>query len=123
MDFKLDENLGRSIQKLFHERGHDCLTVREENLSGADDDEVFRVTRSEKRILVTLDHHFGNVLRFPPHMSDGIALLNPPGKLSLSLVRVLVNALLDMVSTQQIQGKLWIIEPGRVREHEPDSRS
>jgi len=40
--FKLDENLGPSIQKLFLEKGLDCRQIREENLGGAADERAWR---------------------------------------------------------------------------------
>ena len=66
MNFKLDENLGPTVQEIFIRRGHDCRTVREQNLSGAVDALVLEAAVSEGRILVTTDHDFGNILIYPP---------------------------------------------------------
>ena len=118
MKFKLDENLGPSIQAIFHEHGHDCATVREEGLGGADDPEVFRAAVVEGRILVTNDHDFGNVLVYPPEDTAGIVVLNPPGRVSHRLLQRLVLALLDTLSREDIRRRLWIVEPGRIREHQ-----
>jgi len=118
MKFKLDENLGPSIQSLFCERGHDCVTTREEGLGGADDPELLQVAVNESRILVTNDHDFGNVLVYPPENTAGIAVLNPPGRISLLLLRRLTLVLLDALSREDIHKKLWIVEPGRIREHQ-----
>jgi hypothetical protein len=43
VEFKLDENFGHTIHRLFLDQGHDCVTVREEHLAGASDDEVHRI--------------------------------------------------------------------------------
>jgi predicted nuclease of predicted toxin-antitoxin system len=118
MKFKLDENLGPSIQAIFHEHGHDCATVREEGLGGAEDPEVLKAAVGEGRVLVTNDHDFGNVLVYPPHDTAGIAVLNPPGRVSPQLLRRLVMAFLEVLSREDIEGKLWIVEPGRIREHQ-----
>ena len=40
--FKLDENFGRNVQRIFHERGHDAVTVRDEKLHGAKDPRVLQ---------------------------------------------------------------------------------
>jgi predicted nuclease of predicted toxin-antitoxin system len=53
--FKLDENLSRSVATLFRGAGHDVMTVREEQLHGAPDEEVFDTSVREGRALVTLD--------------------------------------------------------------------
>ncbi len=122
MRFKLDENFGRSIQKLIQDGGHDCKTVREENLRGAPDPEVLEAAKEEKRILVTMDHDFGNVLFYPPEKTSGIAVINPPGRSSLELLHLLVLTLLEALKSRDIDGRLWIIEPGRIREHESSER-
>ena len=66
MRFKLDENLSRSVAEMFRTRGHDVMTVRDQKLQGASDEEVFEVSVGEGRALVTLDRDLGQVLRFPP---------------------------------------------------------
>ena len=118
MRFKLDENFGKSIQKIFHDWGHDCKTVHDENLRGAPDMKVLEAARDEKRVLVTMDHDFGNVLSYPPEKTSGIAVINPPGRASLELLRLLVLTMLEALKSRDIRGRLWIIEPGRIREHE-----
>jgi predicted nuclease of predicted toxin-antitoxin system len=118
MKFKLDENLGPSIQLLFREHGHDCVTTREEGLGGAVDPKVLQVAVAEGRILVTNDHDFGNVLLYPPEDTTGIAVLNPPGRVSLLMLRRLTMVLLDALACEDIHKKLWIVEPGRIREHQ-----
>jgi predicted nuclease of predicted toxin-antitoxin system len=117
MKFKLDENFGRSVQKFFTEGGHDAVTVRDEKLGGAADERVLQAATAEGRILVTLDHDFANVLRFPPEETAGVAVINPPGRVSTPLLSQLVLALLQALTTGRLSGKLWIVEPGRIREH------
>jgi predicted nuclease of predicted toxin-antitoxin system len=117
MKFKLDENFGRRVQQLFTESGQDAVTVRDEKLAGAADERVLQAATAEGRILVTLDHDFANVLRFPPEETAGVAVINPPGRVSTALLRQLVLALLQALTAQRLSGKLWIVEPGRIREH------
>ena len=47
MKLKLDENLDLRLVPLFAEGGHDVSTVKQQGLSGAPDEEVFRVAVSE----------------------------------------------------------------------------
>jgi len=93
--------------------------VREQGLGGAVDTRVLEATVSEGRILVTTDHDFGNVLIHPPNQTSGIAIMNPPGRASRSLLQSLAETLLTAVEQEAIRGKLWIVEPSRIREHEP----
>ncbi|MEE9230184.1 MAG: DUF5615 family PIN-like protein [Acidobacteriota bacterium] len=76
MRFKLDENLGRSMQALLEQSGHDAVTVREQGLRGSPDPEVLSAARGEGRVLVTMDHDFGNVLAYRPEETAGIAVIN-----------------------------------------------
>lgn len=77
MKFKTDENLGLRCVTFLRSAGHDAITVREQGLAGAEDEKIFEVCAAERRILLTLDHDFGNVLHFqdcevnfPPYESD-----------------------------------------------------
>ncbi len=118
MNFKLDENLGRTIQEVFLRRGYDCQTVREQRLGGASDPNVLNAAVSEGRILVTMDHDFGNILAYPPARTSGVAIISVPGRVTKPLLVSLVEALLTALQQKALEGKLWIVEPGRIREHE-----
>jgi len=116
--FKLDENFGPTTLRAFHEKGLDCRTVHDENLAGADDSRVLAAAVSEDRILVTMDHDLGNVLTYPPESTSGIAIINIPGMASRGLLAILVESFLIACEQRQLRGKLWIVEPGRIREHQ-----
>ena len=120
MRFKLDENLGVSVQKIIKDKGFDCRTVFDEKLSGASDPEVLAAAKSEGRILITMDHDFGNVFIYPPEQTAGIAVINPPGRSSLNLLHRLILTMIEGLKDRDITGRLWIVEPGRIREHELD---
>src|SRR5689334_14404459 len=66
-------------------RGHDVLTIADQQMSGAEDERVYEICRSERRMLVTLDHDFGQTIRFPPESTAGIAILECKGRLSPSM--------------------------------------
>lgn len=117
MKFKLDENLGPFVQRLFANKGHDSHSLREERLLGAQDKVVLAAAVSEGRVLVTLDRDFGNVLRFSPEATAGIIVLAPPGRVTRESLRMLVDGVLQALDTRVVYRKLWIVEPGRIREH------
>lgn len=117
MRIKLDENIGRRGVELLKLAGHDVMTVRDQNLQGARDELLFDVCGSEDRVFITLDHDFGQVLRFPPERSAGLVILEPGARVT---PRSLLDRLQDFLALAEIQsprGKLWIVEPGRVRVH------
>ncbi len=76
---------------------------------------------SEGRILVAMDHDFGNVLAYRPEETSGIIVVNPPGQSSLPLLKSLIVSVLDAMAKTKPEGRLWIVEPGRIREHEPEN--
>ncbi len=73
MKIKLDENLGLLGKSLLEADGHDVMTIADQQLSGAPDERVHVVCRDEGRMLVTLDHDFGQTLRFPPETTAGVS--------------------------------------------------
>jgi len=115
MRFKLDENIGSRAARLFPQAGHDVETVLQGGLSGAVDEIIFETCVREKRCLLTLDLDFADIVRFPPHKAPGIAVLRLPNSVSLSLMERFVSDLLSMLDVEPIAGRLWIVEPGRIR--------
>ncbi len=122
MRLKLDENLGRRSAGRLRVAGHDVATVRDESLSGSPDPIVLDVASGEERALVTLDLGFANPLRFPPERFAGIAVLrvrDRPGRRDLDAVTA---ELLGGLERAPLGGRLWVVEPGRIRQYEAPQR-
>ena len=120
MKLKLDENLDLRLAAAFVAGGHDVQTVRAEGLAGASDRQVFEAAAGESRILVTLDLDFANPLRFPPAGTAGVVVVRVPRPL-LSLIVETIRAALPRLEREVLAGRLWIIEPGRIREYDPQA--
>ncbi|RJP37719.1 MAG: hypothetical protein C4547_05335 [Phycisphaerales bacterium] len=118
MKFKLDENFGPTVQQVFRKRGLDCRTVVDEGLSGSPDPDVLAAAVAEQRVLVTLDRDFSNVLTFPPATTCGIAVVNLPRRATRALLAAVLDSFLAACEDRRLRGKLWIVQPGRIREHE-----
>ena len=93
-------------------------TVGGQGLQGARDEQLAEACRRESICLITADEDFAQILRYPPAQYSGLIVLRhvrPNLKRMNTLLRQLVSAL----QTESPQGKLWIVDPGRIRIHEP----
>lgn len=97
------------------------MTVRGQGLGGATDERLFQVCAGEGRVLITLDHDFGKVTRFPPEAGAGIVILELGPRASARAVLDRIEDFLSVLKTHSIDRSLWIVEPGRVRIHLRDS--
>ena len=118
MKLKLDENLGRRAQELFRRRGHDVVTVADQRLCAAPDGTLVQACHREQRCLVTLDLDFGNPLLFKPSEYAGIAVLRLPRKPSHADLLAAVESLLSGLEKDKIGGRLWLVQPGRIRTYQ-----
>ncbi len=117
MRFKLDENLGRRGVRALREAAHDVATVADQKMQASSDAALIDVCTAENRCLVTLDMDFADPIRFPPARFAGIVILRSPAIITTSGLEVLVQTLIAALVTSDPVGKLWVVEPGRVREH------
>ncbi len=117
MRLKLDENIGRRGLDFLRARGHDVMTVWDQDLHGVTDAQLFEICASEGRVLVTLDRDFGQVLRFPPEKSAGVVLLDLGRRATAECIIDRIKDFLAVAETNSVAGALWIVEPGRVRIH------
>ncbi len=112
--FKLDENLPREAEALLRKAGHDVQTVLDERLGGNPDPRIFDASRAEDRTLVTFDLDFSDIRLYPPASHKGIWVLRPQTQSIDNTVAMLRSALV-VLEIEPVHGRLWIIEPERVR--------
>lgn len=112
--FKPDENLPRDAEVMLRKAGHDVHTVSDEHLVGNPDIKVLDASRAEARILVTLDLDFSDIRLYPPASHKGIWVLRPRTQ-SIDNTLALLKGALVVLETEPTHGRLWIIEPERVR--------
>jgi len=115
MKLKLDENLGQRGRDVLSAAGHDVATVASQSLEKAEDAKLIECCRREKRALVSLDLDFANPLHFRPSDFPGIAVLRLPRKPSHTHLLQLVRTLAAGLEREKLDGKLWIVEAGRIR--------
>ena len=120
MRIKLDENIGTRGKKLLEDAGLDVATIEEEGMCASTDEEVAAAVKEEKRCLVTLDLDFSNPLRFLPSSHSGIAVLRVGPQITAKLLTECIGTLVRALNSANIDKRLWIVEPGRYRQYEPD---
>jgi predicted nuclease of predicted toxin-antitoxin system len=116
--FKLDEKLSPEGRTLFETAGHEVATVSEESLGGAPDQVIAHACQTEKRCIVTADDDFAQIVDYPPDEYCGIIILRHPHP-NLARMTALLKQMIKLLEKESPIGRLWIVEPGRVRIHEP----
>jgi predicted nuclease of predicted toxin-antitoxin system len=122
MRLKLDENLGRLAAEILRSSGHDVETVPRQDLCSASDRVLIEKCLGESRCLITLDLDFGNPLTFRPTAYAGIVVLRLPSKPTREDLVACVRTLNAALAADQVAGRLWIVQRGRVRKYQdPDA--
>jgi predicted nuclease of predicted toxin-antitoxin system len=116
---KIDENLPVEAAGIFQSAGFDAHTVGDEKLSGANDDVVVGASRSEGRILVTLDLDFANIRAYPPGEHAGIVVLRLKHQ-DKPTVLVHLRRLAMALARRDPAGELWIVDGNRIRFRQGD---
>jgi len=121
MKIKLDECVDVRLAQVLKRAGYEVLTVREQNMLGVSDEDLYEHCIARDCVLVTLDRDFSNVLRYPPDPTPGIVVLRGPNDL-FPTMRVLMKTFVQALTKTQyrLKGRLWVVEPGRMRIHEPE---
>jgi predicted nuclease of predicted toxin-antitoxin system len=117
---KLDENFPPSFLPLFQSEVIDASSVYLQNISGADDNLVYKICREEKRTLVTFDLDFANIIRYPANDTAGIIVCRVRKKINLDYIKGLCSTLVKVISENELSGKLFIVEEDKVRIRKPD---
>jgi predicted nuclease of predicted toxin-antitoxin system len=110
----LDQCLRAELAEYLHSHGHDVVRAAELNQARADDALILERARQERRILVTLDEHFGDwtVLPLSEHFGVIRVKAHPP---SVENVAKVLLPLLAERSQVDFQNHLVIVSSSRVR--------
>ena len=114
MLFKVDENLPVEIAELLSDSGHDAKTIKDQRLQGGNDRVLLERCDQDKRILVTLDIDFSDILTYPPQKHEGIILLRV-GNQSKKHVIGVFKRILPLIDREPIKKHLWGVEETAVR--------
>jgi predicted nuclease of predicted toxin-antitoxin system len=112
MRFLADESCDSIIIKTLREAGHDVLAVSEIT-PRAEDSEVIRLARRGKRILLTEDKDFGQLVFAHGEKTLGVLFLRFP----FSARNQIARDVSDLITQQdeKLIGCFVTIQPGRIR--------
>ncbi len=116
MRFLVDEDLPRSTDSLLRQHGHEAIDVRDIGLRGASDADIATYAQKHGLCLLSGDKDFADIRNYPPKEYSGVVVLHLPAKATSSTILFLLKSLLVQTEiVNQLNGKLAIIEPGRIR--------
>lgn len=114
MKFKIDQNLPAECASTLLAAGHDAITVYQQQLGGAPDEQVVAVCHAEGRILITSDLDLSDITHYPPADSPGYVVYRSRRQGKAAMID-LTGQLIELLARHEISGRLWILEHGRLR--------
>ena len=112
MNFLADESRPGPVIRALRQAGHDVVAIAE-TAAGATDDQVLDRALAERRVLITEDRDFGNLVYARGRLSAGVILLRFPNSARRAKPPTLLEAITVLGS--RLQNAFTVVEPGRVR--------
>jgi predicted nuclease of predicted toxin-antitoxin system len=107
-----DENCDFSVVVDLRLAGYDVVAITE-RMPGADDETVIEFARSERRLLITEDKDFGQLVFAAAKQNSGVILIRYPASTRSALTAALLKLLSD--NGENLYSRFAVLEPGRVR--------
>ena len=104
----------RTVRIGLREAGFDVLVVAELGMSTADDAEIMKWANANKRVVITLDDHFGDWSILPLHAHSGVIRLKVNPTTTVNTLNLLVP-LLNGHSDRNFANHLVIVRSSGVR--------
>jgi predicted nuclease of predicted toxin-antitoxin system len=117
---KLDENFPTGFTSVFEAGGIDASSVLKQNISGTDDDHLYQLCIKEKRIIVTFDLDFANIIRYPSATTSGIIVCRIRQRITLEDIKVLCEKLVGIINSTDLENNLVIVDGNKLRIRRPD---
>ena len=112
MKLVADESCAGPVIRALREAGHDVIAIAEV-AKGATDDQVLARALDEKRVLITEDHDFGELVYARGRSTAGVLLVRFHSRARRAKPATVVEAVAKLGSP--LQGAFAVVEPGRVR--------
>jgi predicted nuclease of predicted toxin-antitoxin system len=112
MNFLADESCAGPIIRALRESGHDVVAISE-IARGATDEEVLERALNEKRVLITEDRDFGELVYARGRSSAGVILVRFDSRARRAKPATVVEAVAKLGS--RLRDSFTVVESGRVR--------
>ncbi len=111
MKFVVDECVGTRVAQWMHSHGYDVISIQEQ-FKGVADQDVLKIAALQKRILITTDKDFGDIVFRDKKYCYGVILL----RLSQEQLAVKIAVLQHLLSQKiDFTGKFALITETSVR--------
>ncbi|HET9802726.1 MAG TPA: DUF5615 family PIN-like protein [Candidatus Acidoferrum sp.] len=112
MNFVADESCARPVVQALRDAGHDVVAIAE-LARGATDDQVLDLALKEKRVLITEDRDFGELVYARRRSSAGVILVRFPSQARRAKSATVIEAVSRLGS--RLRDAFTVVEPGRAR--------
>ena len=112
MNFVADESCAMPVIQALREAGHDVVAIAE-IARGATDDQVLGKALDAKRVLITEDRDFGELVYARGRSSAGVILVRFDSRARRAKAATVVEAVSTLGS--RLEDAFTVVEPGRVR--------
>jgi len=114
MRFLTDENVYPQIVQALRNLGDDVFDIKEEELTGIPDEDVYDLAKSQDRVLVSMDKDFTNIILYPPQDTAGIIVLKLYRMTAEATTKIFLDAFQKLV-LEDIMHNLVIIDKNKTR--------
>lgn len=111
--FLLDANMPRSSAKMMRSLGLDVVDVRDIGMMASSDRAIIEYALKTKRIVVTRDMDFGELLRYPLH--PGSIILRLPFEYKSDEINKVLQEFFRSAKPNELADAIIIVELGRYR--------
>ncbi|MBN2012952.1 DUF5615 family PIN-like protein [candidate division KSB1 bacterium] len=114
MLFISDANIFIPMVKGLRALGHDVYDIKEQNLDHLPDDEIYKLARKMKRVILTMDKDFCDILLYPPGEHYGIIVTKLYGLTVNHATEVFLQNI-RRLKEHDITGHIVIIDRNKIR--------
>ena len=107
-----DESCDFGIVRGLRAIGYDVLSIAE-TCAGSSDEQVIELAQSQRRLLITEDKDFGQLVFAAAKENSGVILIRYPALTRSALIPAVATLLTDQAET--LYRAFVVMEPGRVR--------